>query len=98
MAASVDALGALHALVAASLKEDLEAAEQIEDPGLRALARDKARAQAITFLKNNSITADPETNAGLSELRAKLQRKRDVGKESLAQAAEAFAERVGPMQ
>lgn len=98
MAASVEVLGELHALVAASLREDLEAAEQIEDPGVRALAREKARAQAIAFLKNNSITADPETNTGLAELRAKLQSKRDVGKSALQAAAEAFADRVGTMQ
>lgn len=97
MAASDKALGDLHAMVAKTLAEDLEAADAIEDPVLRAVARKDARAQAITFLKNNSITADVEQDAGLQDLKDKLANKRTVGKKALMEAATAFAERNGDM-
>jgi hypothetical protein len=56
-AATTDELSALHREVATSLVEDLKGIETIEDPALRAKLRVEARAQAITFLKNNNITA-----------------------------------------
>jgi hypothetical protein len=76
MAASDKDLGELHKLVAQSLSDDLTAAKSIEDPALRAATIDKARAQAIAFLKNNSITADIETNAELGALKETLAAKR----------------------
>lgn len=97
MAATDKALGDLHAMVAQTLAEDLAAAERIEDPVLRAVARKDARAQAITFLKNNSITADVEQDQGLRELSERLNRKRQASKQALQEAAQQFAERNGDL-
>lgn len=98
MAASEKLLGSLHEVVTDSLLADFEAADSIEDPGLRALARDKVRAQAITFLKNNNITSDPETDKGLAALREKLKtRSNRPPKAAFEEAAEAFAATHGDL-
>jgi hypothetical protein len=99
MAASEKILGSLHEVVTESLLQDFEAAEAIEDPVTRTLARDKVRAQAITFLKNNNITADPETDKGLAALREKLKNRSNQrpAKATLTEAAEAFAKANGDM-
>lgn len=97
MAATDKDLGDLHKLVADSLAEDLAAADAIEDPVLRAVARKDARAQAIAFLKNNNITADPTTDSVLLSLREKLKARKPVAKPALLEAAEQFAARNGDM-
>lgn len=99
MAASEKVLGSLHEVVAESLLADFEAAEKIEDPALRTLARDKVRAQAITFLKNNNITADPETDKGLAALREKLRSRGNQrpAKAAFDEAAQAFAASNGDL-
>jgi hypothetical protein len=56
-AATTEELASLHNQVSTSLKEDLDACKDIEDPAVRAAVRERTRAQAITFLKNNNITA-----------------------------------------
>lgn len=100
-AASEDALGSLHKLVAESLTADLEDAANIEDPAVRATVVATARAQAIAFLKANSITASVEDNAGLRDLRAKLRDKQrnKVTPRQLQDAADAFGQLHGdPLQ
>lgn len=56
---------------------------------------------AITFLKNNSITADPATNQALSDLKAKLAERRDrkggLTKKVAQEADEAFGALMGGM-
>lgn len=91
MAASNKTLGLLHEAVAESLQADLAAAKAIEDPAARIFAVKEVRAQIITFLKNNSITGSIEEDDKLATLRERL-RAREVGKQSLLQAAEQFGE------
>lgn len=82
MAATDRALGDLHKLVAESLANDLAAAAEIEDPAIRVACIEKARAQAITFLKNNSITADIESNDDLRKLKDQLNERRATSRRS----------------
>jgi hypothetical protein len=72
-AASEDALGQLHATVA----QVLTSAIQGEEVTAATLA------VAVTFLKNNNITADPSSNAELAELTAALAARRKDGKGKL---------------
>ncbi len=81
-AATEDALGALHKKVADVLTEALDG-ENINGAVLGA---------AITFLKNNSITADVQHNEGLSKLSEALQRKRERSKDRLKEFQQAEAE------
>jgi hypothetical protein len=55
-------------------------------------------AVAVTFLKNNNITADPETNAGLSALQQRLQEKRAAGKTKLRDMEDAANWAGGALQ
>lgn len=71
--ASETALGQLHAAVANVLTMQL-ASEDVSAATISA---------AITFLKNNNITADAEGNAELSTLAARLAEKRKGAKASL---------------
>jgi hypothetical protein len=94
-------LGELHGIVAEVLKMRLRAplfheGEAVPDTtGLGCSASELA--VAVTFLKNNNITADPETNKALSDLREKLKESRDSGKAKLTrqsvQEAAAMLER-----
>ena len=72
-AASEDALGELHATVA----QVLTSAIQGEEVSAATLS------VAVTFLKNNNITADPSSNAELAELTAALAARRKDGKGKL---------------
>lgn len=80
-------LGELHGLIAEVLKARLrapvfhEGAAIPETEGLACTAQEIA--VAVTFLKNNNITADPETNKALSDLREKLKEQREAGKSRL---------------
>ena len=65
--AKEDALAVLHGVIAEYLTLKLMTG--------RATAAEVGA--AITFLKNNSITADPATNAALADLRQKLKDRRD---------------------
>lgn len=91
------ALGELHRLVAESLTEALTDSKDIDDPVLRAAVVKDARAQAIAFLKANSITASPENNAGLAALREKLREKQrnKLTPKQLDDAAEQFGNVYG---
>ena len=96
-AASNKDLGELHRLVAESLAEQLRDAERIEDPADRAYAIKEARAQAITFLKNNNITSSPEHDDKLAGLKERLAQQRRASTTSLLEAAEKFGEEYGRM-
>lgn len=89
--ATEDELGKLHAIVARGL------AAQLTGPEPTAAAF----GAAISFLKNNNITADPTRNSDLLDLQDKLVQRRKEKKLSLTQLREAqddFEKLVGPMQ
>jgi hypothetical protein len=112
-AATTEELASLHATVAQTLADDLTletpAIEADDDQEtkrqkmtmmeLAIKARHDARAHAITFLKNNNITA-AEDNAEMAELQRKLaeQRKqrpeRTIPQDALDAAAEAYGQRL----
>lgn len=75
MSAATDkALGELHATVARVLTSAISSEEV---PSAAVLSA------AITFLKNNNITASPTDNAELAELNRKLVERRKEGKDNL---------------
>jgi hypothetical protein len=87
--ASEGALGDLHEKVATALVQRIEAPLRTDSgtpiPGTEGCWCSSSDLQAaITFLKNNNITADPETNVGLAALKDKLQQRRDRGKRNLS--------------
>jgi hypothetical protein len=79
--ASETALGQLHAAVATVLTKQLDN-DEVSAATISA---------AITFLKNNNITADAEGNAELSTLAARLAEKRKSGKDDMANKHDALA-------
>lgn len=93
MAKASDAdLGDLHALVAlvlgSKLKAPLYDSEGEPIPGTEYCGATAAEISvAVAFLKNNNITADPETNKGLEDLRKRLQENRANGKKALTKKA-----------
>jgi hypothetical protein len=111
-AASNDELAGLHAQVASTLVEDLgrevPKLEGDEEPETKNLLlrmqelvlklRHDARAHAITFLKNNNITA-AEDNAAMQELQDQLKKQRDarstgIPQRALDDAADAYGHTV----
>lgn len=88
MAATDKKLGELHEAVASHLIAAVQSEEGVPAAVL---------AVAVGFLKNNNITADPTTNAALSELGQKLaaRRQRKLTPAQLTEAAEAFAQSQG---
>lgn len=104
--ATVARLADLHNLVTEALIEGVTTQEiEVEGPDGKPRT-EKVRpsaaviAVALTHLKNNSITADPETNSRLRDLEAKLQDRRTNAKAAVSQAALdiAAAEYQGTMQ
>lgn len=98
MAANAKTLGELHEAVAKALSEQVEGYTEQTDDGERLVRPSPAvLGAAIAFLKNNNITADPETNEALRDLNTKLadRRKRKIPQASLDAAANDFAERFG---
>jgi hypothetical protein len=100
-------LGALHALVAtaltARLNEPLRKGDDLVPvPGTEGMGCSSSDIQAaIAFLKNNNITADPETNSELADLnKALAARRKDRKQAMLSQqaAADDFEQRLGGMQ
>lgn len=93
--ATESALGALHAAVAEALTEVIENGVTLVDKEgneVKSPASPAYLGAAIAFLKNNNITADPDTNAGLSTLREKLaQRRSRLSSKELQDAADEFA-------
>jgi hypothetical protein len=111
-AASNDELASLHAQVAATLVEDLArevpALEEGAEPETKNLVlrmqelvlklRHDARAHAITFLKNNNITA-AEDNEAMQEMQAALKAQRAarsgaIPQQVLDDASEAYGQRL----
>lgn len=79
--ASETALGDLHAAVALTLSNAIAAplrdAEGVVIPETEGLNCSAAvLSAAITFLKNNNITADADTNEGLADLKRTLEARR----------------------
>ena len=98
MAANAKTLGVLHEAVAKALAEQVEGYTESTDDGERLVRPSPAvLGAAIAFLKNNNITADPETNEALRDLNSKLadRRKRKIPQASLDAAATDFADRFG---
>lgn len=103
--ATADDLGALHRAVSQVLTKKIAAplmdAEGEPIPGSEGLAATAAElSAAITFLKNNGVTADPSEDKGLQDLARQLeeQRKRAKGRlnrEDLERAAQEMEEYVG---
>lgn len=81
-AASETALGSLHGIVAEYLTLKLSTG--------KATAAEVGA--AITFLKNNSITADPVQNAALANLKGTLANRKRRGTLTPAEAREATAQ------
>lgn len=98
MAASAKVLGALHEALAKALAEQVEGFVEQTDEGEKVVRPSPALlGVAVTFLKNNNITADPDTNAALGELKDKLaaRRKGKISTATLDAAANDFSERFG---
>lgn len=87
--ATEDALGILHGVVAEYLTLKL----------MTGKATAAEVGAAITFLKNNSITASPSTNAALAQLSQSLQERRNrkggLTAKASAEAEEAFGALMG---
>lgn len=97
-AATTEELATLHKQVAESLSADLTAIEAIEDPAVKARLRIEARAQAMTFLKNNNITA-AQGNGELDKLKEALANKKKaapsgISAQALDEAAELYGQRI----
>jgi hypothetical protein len=90
MAASDKDLGELHGLVARSLKARLESGEFTA----------AELGAAISFLKNNSVTADATNNAELRNLSDQLsaRRRKKLSQSTLDEAAEAFGASLEPLR
>jgi len=101
-AATTEELASLHKAVAETLVADLTVKTDKDDDVELKIAkiklRHEARAHAITFLKNNNITA-AQGNADLDALQAALNKQRSqrtpgkLPQSSLDEAAELFAAR-----
>jgi hypothetical protein len=77
--ATEDALATLHGAVAVALTDAvaIKVIPATEDAPAQTVAPSAAHIMAaITFLKNNSITADASSNAELDELSAALKKRR----------------------
>lgn len=95
MAATDKQLGDLHQQVAKALSLQVQGVEN--DDGVVIPPSPALLGAAITFLKNNSITADAEDNEALRELNVKLseRRKRKIPASALDDAAAAYANTMG---
>lgn len=88
-------LGELHEAVAVALTDVVQNGMTVvnkDGDEVRVQAPPAYLTAAITFLKNNNITADPETNSKLATLREKLaERRTRLTPQELQAAAEDFA-------
>ena len=82
--ASEDALAALHGAVATALTGSL--VERVGEDGVPVPPSASHIMAAITFLKNNNITADVSSNTELSDLNAALTARRAAAKQKLTKA------------
>jgi hypothetical protein len=101
MAASDKALGQLHEAVANAFAEQVQGYRETDAEGNEKTIRPSPAllGAAVTFLKNNNITADPEGNKALRNLNEKLEARRNkaIPQASLDAAAEDFSARFGGM-
>ena len=98
MAANAKTLGELHEAVARELKEQVNGYEEQTEKGVKLVRPSPAvLGAAIAFLKNNNITADPEHNSALKDLRDKLadRRNRKLPQAALDDAADQYSQRFG---
>jgi hypothetical protein len=100
MAATDNALQELHAQIARSLTEAVKPIDVVdEETGtVKTLPPSAAHlAAAITFLKNNNITASPTSNKALSDLSDALaaRRKKKIAPAALQEAEEQLAFNLG---
>jgi hypothetical protein len=99
MAASDKVLGELHAAVATAFSDQVKGFTEIGEDGKERVIRPSPAllGAAVTFLKNNNITADVEGNSALRDLNEKLaaRRNKKLPQAALDQAADAFSERFG---
>jgi hypothetical protein len=98
--ASEQELAELHGALARGLKDIItDGAEVMTKEGVAKVTAPAAYfGAAVALLKNNNITADPATDAGLQALTAALQKKRTDRKASMntgfTEAAEEFANKL----
>ena len=99
MAASDKTLGNLHELVATAFSEQVKGYTEIDEEGKERIIRPSPAllGAAVTFLKNNNITADVEGNTALRDLNDKLKARRNkaIPQAALDQAADDFSQRFG---
>jgi hypothetical protein len=99
MAATDNALQELHAQIARSLTDAVKPVEVVDEDGtVKVLPPSAAHlAAAITFLKNNNITASPTGNKALSDLSDALaaRRKKKIAPAALQEAEEQLAFNLG---
>jgi len=105
MAANAKTLGELHEAVAEAFSEQVKGYVEEVVEGDKVIERTVRPSPAllgaaVAFLKNNNITADPETNEALKGLSEKLaaRRKGKISPAALDAAADAFAAHMGTMQ
>jgi hypothetical protein len=77
-------LAELHGAVAVALTDAVQGG--VTEDGLKVVASAAHIMAAITFLKNNNITADAESNQALSELGASLSKLRSGAKGRLSKS------------
>lgn len=97
MAASDKALGELHEAITIEFTEQVIGYVEKDAEGVERKVRPSPAllGAAVTFLKNNNITADPEKNKALADLNEKLaaRRNKTIPQATLDSAADAFNER-----
>jgi len=87
----------LHAEVAKILTKQVSAEMEMEIEGEAVLISTASPAllgQAIKFLKDNNITADPETDENLTELAEVLEKKRKQGRMGLVSPKQGSGEEI----
>lgn len=99
MAASDKSLGKLHEALAKAFQEQVEGYVETDEEGRERVIKPSPAllGAAVTFLKNNNITADVEGNQALRDLSEKLKARRNktIPQAALDSAADAYAERFG---
>lgn len=89
-------LNALHSVVAKTINEQLTATMQVDmgdgETKEVSMATPALLAQAIKFLKDNNITATPDEDENLAELKDLLESKQKRGRLHLVEASQAASE------
>lgn len=99
MAASEEALGALHKELAIALTQEVRGTVVTDDNGTRLVRSASMISAAVAFLKNNNISCDPSENAELANLGKALAARRKgraaISQTALDDAADQYAASVG---